>query len=143
MQAAEVLPFFQIKNKKIKSIWNENFKTLNPKAILIALCLPLLGSTDSEEKTEPRDKKNAGCRSQSEIIPIMVFSLTQDMPQRSIGFQTHKVNYFSSILVLFFFYPCPIKPEFHQKLKIHFLGQIIFLKAKWKKQTYKTFCPDK
>ena len=46
MQAAEVLPFFQIK----KSTWNENFKTLNPKAILIALCLPLLGSTDSEEK---------------------------------------------------------------------------------------------
>ena len=46
MQAAEVLPFFKI--KKIHQ--NENFKTLNTKAILIALCLPLLGSTDSEEK---------------------------------------------------------------------------------------------
>ena len=141
MQAAEVLPFFQIKNKKIKSIWNENFKTLNPKAILIALCLPLLGSTDSEEKKRNHEtRKMQGVAHSQKSFPLWYLAWLKICPN---DFQTHKVNYFSSILVLFFFYPCPIKPEFHQKLKIHFLGQIIFLKAKWKKQTYKTFCPDK
>ena len=107
MQAAEVLPLFQI-HKKEKNR-NENFKTLNLKAILIALCLPLLGSTDSEEKTEPRDKKNAGCRSQSEIIPIMVFSLTQRYAPTIYRIPNTQCE-------LFFYYPCPIKPVFSQNI---------------------------
>ena len=93
-------------------------------------------------------------------FPLWYLAWLKDMPQRSIGFQTHKVNYFSTILVLLNqYFPktsfCKVCFKYLAQFVAKNVLFILFWKSTFwaklslsrpnekKKKTYKTFCPDK